>query len=633
LIETIPQLLLDAVNKHPEVAAQMSKNAQGQFQTTSYKTLYSEVETLAAGLKSLGVGPGTKVGLISDNRKEWLISDLAILGLGGIDVPRGRDTMENELQFILAKTAVTIAMVENQEQLEKVFAVHKGLKLKHIVILDRTWDKSAGGKIPSGLKVHSFDEILALGEKEKAKDPEFFTQSLAAVKPNDLATIIFTSGTTGEPKGVMISHKNFTHQLQAVPLVIDVNPGEVWLSVLPVWHSFERIAEYIAMFTGSTLAYSKPIGKIMLADMHAVRPHWMASVPRIWEAVKAGVYRNVEEKGGISKVLFNFFVAVGKAYTGLKNMFTGAAPRFKKRLRILDILLSFLPLVILWPWQILGKVLVFGKITSRLGGRFRAGVSGGGSLPVSVERFFAAAGITLMNGYGLTETSPVIAIRNYFKPVAETLAVLPGTEIKILDEEGKTCPPGKKGTIYARGLQIMQGYFENPEATKKIIDPEGWLNTGDLGVWTHRGNFAIVGRAKDTIVLFGGENIEPVPIESKLLESELIEQVMVVGQDQKFLGAIIVPNLKELERRMKKAGIPYVLRSGISGMPEVQDMVGEEISNLINQKNGFRPFERIIRFALIEKSFELGKELSAKQEIKRHVIAEKYKDTLDKLFA
>jgi long-chain acyl-CoA synthetase len=282
----------------------------------------------------------------------------------------------------------------------------------------------------------------------------------------------------------------------------------------------------------------------------------MASVPRIWEAVKAGVYRNVEEKGGISKVLFNFFVAVGKAYTGLKNMFTGAAPRFKKRLRILDILLSFLPLVILWPWQILGKVLVFGKITSRLGGRFRAGVSGGGSLPVSVERFFAAAGITLMNGYGLTETSPVIAIRNYFKPVAETLAVLPGTEIKILDEEGKTCPPGKKGTIYARGLQIMQGYFENPEATKKIIDPEGWLNTGDLGVWTHRGNFAIVGRAKDTIVLFGGENIEPVPIESKLLESELIEQVMVVGQDQKFLGAIIVPNLKELERRMKKPGSP-----------------------------------------------------------------------------
>jgi long-chain acyl-CoA synthetase len=633
LIETIPQLLLDAVEKHPDVPAQLSKNNLGQFKPTTYQGLYQEVETLAMGLKSLGVGPGVKVGLISDNRKEWLLSDLAILGLGGIDVPRGRDTIEKELQFILSKTAVTLTMVENQEQLEKIFAIQKSTKLKNIVILDPEWTKEDAGKVPRGLKLHSFQEVMELGVKEKVKSPDFFAQSLDAVKPDDLATIIFTSGTTGEPKGVMISHKNFTHQLQAVPIVIDVKPGDVWLSVLPVWHSFERIAEYIAIFTGSTLAYSKPIGKIMLADMSSVRPHWMASVPRIWEAVKAGVYRNVEEKGGISKVLFNFFVSVGKAFTGLKNMFTGAAPQFKKRIRILDVLMSILPLLFLWPWQVLGKILVFGKITSRLGGRFKAGVSGGGSLPVAVERFFAAAGITIMNGYGLTETSPVIAIRNYFKPVAETMAVLPGTEIKILDDGGNPCPPGKKGTIYAKGLQVMQGYYENPEATAKIIDKEGWLNTGDLGVWTHRGNFSIVGRAKDTIVLIGGENIEPVPIESKLLESELIDQVMVVGQDKKFLGAIIVPNLKELERRMKKAGVPYEMRTGISGMAEVQDMVGEEVSSLVSQRNGFRSFERIVRFALIEKSFELGKELSAKQEIKRHVITEKYQETIDKLFA
>lgn len=600
---------------------------------TSFTELYREVTVFAAGLKSLGVSRGDHLGMIADNRKEWLIADLATLALGAADVPRGRDSMPQEIAFILQYAECRIVFVENQEMAEKVLSVRSEIPaMKVLVVLDRRFEVDALGKAPRGIKIHTFDEVVSLGSRALAREASIIEREIDTGKVDDVATIIFTSGTTGEPKGVMLTHRSYLHQVIGVPKIVDIKPGDIWLSVLPVWHSFERVLQYVAIATASSLAYSKPIGKIMLQDFQAIKPQWMGSVPRIWESVKAGIYRNVAEKSIVSRVLFHFFVWVGGSFATLRNMFLGRMPRFSWRSRLLDKLISIVPLILLFPLKLAGDALVFKAIKHKLGGRFRAGVSGGGSLPAAVDTFFQAAGVTLLNGYGLTETGPVVAVRNFFRPVPLTMDVFPETEIRIVDESGRDVPPNTRGVVLARGPQLMKGYYKRDDLTEKIIDSDGWLNTGDLGVWTRDGEFDIRGRAKDTIVLFGGENIEPGPIEAKLRESEYIEQAMVVGQDQKFLGALIVPDAKEVERFIKANHVPYISREDMIELPEVGELFNSEIQELVSAKNGFKHFERVYRFALIPRSFEIGMELSAKQEVKRHVITDLYAEKIKALF-
>ena len=633
MYRTIPQLFRDVASEHAETAAQYSKNQKGAFIPTSFSQLYREVSLFAAGLHDLGVKRGDHLGLIADNRKEWLIADLATVSLGAADVPRGRDSMPGEISFILDFADCKVVFAENLEMAEKVLGVKDQVPgMKTLIVLDQSFDPSSLSNVPRGVKIITFGEVMEKGEKRLAKDPGLVEREIDAGDIDEIVTIIFTSGTTGEPKGVMLTNRCYLHQVKGVPKIVDIKPGDIWLSVLPVWHSFERVIQYVAMATASALAYSKPIGKIMLQDFQAVKPQWMGSVPRIWESVKAGIYSNVAAKSPVAKGIFYFFVWVGGSYATARNMFLGRMPRFTRRIRLLDRLLSVLPLLLLFPLKLLGNVLVFKTIKNKLGGRFRAGVSGGGSLPAAVDNFFMAAGVTLLNGYGLTETGPIIGVRNFFRPVPLTLNVFPETEIRIVDDEGRDVPPNTRGIVLARGPQVMKGYYKREELTRKMIDGEGWLNTGDLGVWTHDGEFDIRGRAKDTIVLSGGENLEPGPIEAKIRESVYVEQVMVVGQDQKFLGALIVPDAKEVERYIKDSHVPYISREDMLELPEVWELFNSEIQELVCARNGFKHFERVYRFALIPRSFEIGKELSAKQEVKRHVITEMYQDRIDALF-
>ena len=337
--------------------------------------------------------------------------------------------------------------------------------------------------------------------------------------------------------------------------------------------------QYIALGTASALAYSKPIGKIMLSDCIKVRPTWMASVPRIWESVRSGIYRSINAEGGAKKAVFNFFIMIGGAHTRMRNMFLGYLPEFKRRSRVLDMLISILPLVLLTPLRALGNVLVYRKIKAKLGGRFTAGISGGGALPETVDKFFASVGILILEGYGLTETAPILGVRVQKKPVPGTIGpAFPETEVIIVDPEtGRELPPGRKGLILARGAQVMQGYYKRPEDTKKVIDAEGRLNTGDLGMKTWKGEIKITGRAKDTIVLRGGENVEPVPIEARIRESEYIDHVVVLGQDQKYLAALVVPNFEMLEASAKENSIPFIDTENLVTLPEIRDLIGGEI--------------------------------------------------------
>ncbi len=633
MFTTIPQLFRATVDKYPDTPAQYSKNRKGVFTPVTFTQLYAEVNTFAAGLYSLGVRRDDRLGLIADNRKEWLVADLAVLSLGAIDVPRGRDSMAQEIGFILGFSECKTVFAENLDMLEKILSAAEMVpEIKDLIVLDQEFHKEDFSGLPDGITLHTYGDIMGLGEALLKDEPELIQKAVDTGKADDVATIIFTSGTTGEPKGVMLSHGSYLHQVKGVPQIVDIQPGDIWLSVLPVWHSFERVVQYVAIGTASALAYSKPIGKIMLQDFQAVRPQWMASVPRIWESVRAGVFRNVQTKPVVTRILFHTFVWVGGKFSLFSNMVKGRLPRFGYRNRIVDICVGILPMLILLPFKLLGDILVFSAIKKKLGGRFRAGVSGGGSLPAAVDLFFQSAGITLLNGYGLTESGPVVAVRNFFRPKPLTLNVFPETEIRIVDDKGKDVPPNVRGVVLARGPQIMQGYYKRKDLTDAVLDSEGWLNTGDLGVWTMDGEFDIRGRAKDTIVLFGGENIEPGPIENKLRESAYIEQVMVVGQDQKFLSALIVPDVKEVEQFIKLNHIPYITREDMLELPEVYELFNGEIQELVSGKTGFKHYERIYRFAVIPRSFEIGRELSAKQEIKRHVITELYKEKIDKLF-
>lgn len=633
--DTVPKLFARVCRDHGLITAQLSKDAHGRFQPTSYTELYAEVGDLAAGLAELGVRPGDRVGLLADNRREWLAADLAILGLGAADVPRGADSTAEDFRFILAQVESAVCLVEDGAQLDKVLSVRAGLPhLRTIVVIDpggMTDDGPPPGE-RDGVAVIPYAEVLRAGRAVTETQPDFYRRRCAQGAAGDVATIIFTSGTTGEPKGVVLTHRNFVFQTGCIPEFLATEPGQIWLSVLPVWHSFERIFEYCAIASATTLAYSKPVASVLIADMAAVRPHWMASVPRIWDAVRSGVYRNVEREGGAKKALFSLFVAAGNAHTRARARVHGLVAHLQPRSRSSEMLGGLAPFLLLSPLKALGGALVFAKIKERLGGRFRGAISGGGALPDYVDEFFAAAGVLLLNAYGLTETAPGVAIRPETASVSGTVGrLLPGTGLRIVDDRGRALGPGRLGVVHVRGPQVMDGYFKRPDLTRAVLR-DGWLDTGDLGMTTIGGDLIIRGRAKDTIVLLGGENVEPLPIEERMQESRYVDRAVVVGQDQRSLAALVVLNQESVTEYAAAAGIDGELPA-LSEHPRIRALIRAEVDDRVNAANGFKPFERISRVHLLHRPFQVGHELSHKQEVKRAAVAELYAEQIARLFA
>ena len=633
--KTLPRMLCEVSQKYPDIPAQMTRiSKEGDFETVTYKELYDNSQAFAGGLLALGTVRGEKVGLISDNRKEWEQADMGIMTIGACDVPRGCDASEKDLKYILSFTEVKTCIVENEFQIRKILNVKDEIPtLKRFIIFEEPTENEVKLCKEAKIDLLRFYDVVEDGKKYNEKNPGKVEAEIEAGQWDDIAAIIFTSGTTGVPKGVTLSHGNFITQLDELQERIWLKPAERAICVLPVWHVFQRLVEYVIISQAAVLCYSKPIGSILLPDMLALNPTLLPAVPRVFEAVYEGITKKMRRTGGIVEALFNFFTAIAICHSWMdrkmfrKNFMTHNefTPGYW--------LLFIIPWLLLYPWKLLGNVLVFKKVKAMLGTNFRAGVAGGGAYPKAIDQFFWALGINVVEGYGMTETAPVVAVRPVDAPIFGCIGTpIRGVSARIVDMEGNVLKPGNKGVLQIKGGTVMKGYYKRPELTEKAISPDGWLDTGDLAIESIHGELKILGRVKDTIVLTGGENIEPLPLEAKMQESRFIQTAVVVGQDQRNLGALILPNQEEFELWANENNISFKDFEDLVKKPEAYKLIEDEIKELINAKNGFRMFEKIVKFAFLTKPFEVGKELSAKQEIMRYKLTEIYEKEIKGIF-
>lgn len=632
---TLPKMLRDVSGKYPDVVAQLSRSEKdSDFSPVTYKELFELSQDFAGGLLSLNTVREEKIGLISDDRKEWQQADMGIMSIGACDVPRGCDASENDLKYILSFTEVRTVIVENSTQIKKILNVKDDIPtLKQFIIFDEPTDEAVSRCKDANVTMYRFQEIVDAGKKFNAENPGVVTAELEKGSREDLVTIIFTSGTTGIPKGVMLSHGNFLTQLDELQERIFLHPGERAICVLPVWHVFQRLVEYVILCQATALCYSKPIGSILLPDMLKINPVILPAVPRVFEAVYDGIKKKMRRTGGIVEMMFNFFTSVAIVHSKMSRKLFRKNFMVKNELTPLWWILLVIPWLLLTPLKALGKVLVFKKVSAMLGTQFRAGVVGGGAYAKSSDEFFWALGINVVEGYGLTETAPVVAVRPISAPVFGCIgSPIRGVSARIVDMEGNVLPRGKKGVLQIKGGTVMKGYYKRQDLTDKVLSADGWLDTGDLAIESINGELKILGRVKDTIVLSGGENVEPLPIEAKLQESQFISTAVVVGQDQRNLGALILPNQEELEIWANANHIPFKNFTDLVQNEETRKLIESEIRELVNAKNGFRMFEKIVKFEFLTKPFEVGRELSAKQEIMRYKLPEIYGKEIKNLF-
>lgn len=632
--KTIPKILREVAQQYPDIAAQYSKDEKGVFQPILYKDLLQYAYNFGAGLLSLGIQRNDHIGMISDNRKEWFQADMGIMGIGAIDVPRGCDATEKDLIYILSFAECETVIAENNTQAKKILSVHKEIKrIKRIISFEEIKEDTQKLAADEKVELMLFSEVLEKGKQYREKNEGKVEAEFEKGEIEDLACIIFTSGTTGEPKGVMLQYKNFITQLDELRERIPFIAGQKILCVLPVWHTFQRLCEYVVMCQACALCYSKPIGSIMLADFQKLNPVLMPAVPRVFEAIYDGIYKAMRKSGGITYAMFRFFVGVGILHSRMDRKLFRKAARFRNDNIVLLWIVLVIPWLLLYPLKALGSVLVYKKIRAKLGNSFMAGVSGGGALPPAVDEFFWSVGVSVVEGYGLTETAPVVCVRPIPKPIFGTVGTaIRGVEVRIVDETGNSLPVGKKGSVLVRGGIVMKGYYNKPELTAKAIDKNGWFDTGDIGMLTVNNELVLRGRKKDTIVLRGGENVEPLPLEMKMNESRYIFQSVTVGQDERYLAALIVPAQDEVIQYAKENNIEYTSYENLLKNENILKLFDSEIQNLVNAKNGFRLFERISKFALLPKQFEVGVELSAKQEVMRYKLTDLYSKEIKNLF-
>lgn len=598
--------------------------------TDTYTNVYltfAEVEeqmsAFAAALQSFGIQKGDFVDIFTENNGRWCVCEQGAMRTGAVCALRGSNAPVEELNYIMDHSEAKGVILRDGNLFKSLKPYLENRDLNFVIVMFKgAKDDLSGIKAP----VYYFEDVIEIG---KQKDFVASEQNI-----NEYCVMLYTSGTTGNPKGVAISHKNILAQIPSVEVGFMSKVGENTLQILPVWHAYEHLVQLYFFMSGCHLHFTTLTG--LKNDLVKYDVDTMMSVPRIWEALRLGIFQKLKQKSPLMYGVFDFAVKLSIAYKIHKMYSERRITNKKSRYHRTSNLYHKFVRAFLKPFHVLFTNTLYKKIKDAAGVNFRASISGGGALSMKDQLFYDAIGVNLREGYGLTETSPVLTLRNVGDPNFLGCCGKPlmATEIKILDMETNQ-PLGifKKGVVYARGFQVADGYYKDEEATKAVFSEDGWFNTGDIGWLTADNNLVLVGRMKETIVLSNGENVEPIPIEEACLESPYIDQIMLVGQDQASIGALIVPS----EEALTKCGIlAKDLKSGsnLSIKNEtLRELLKKEIATHIKNKQNLKSFEQIKQFEVIKEKFSMSNGLmSQTAKIKRNTIFERYKSIISNMF-
>jgi long-chain acyl-CoA synthetase len=579
-----------------ERPAIMKSKRDGRWVDITVAEFCDTVRWLSTALHELGVAGGDRVAILAENRPEWTMSDFAILCAGAVSVPVYPTLLAWQIKFILEDSGSVAVICSDQEQLEKILEVRAEVPtLRTVIVCDPPADVPAG--------VLTFRDAVERGRKwEQANGTKWFDETRASATADDLATLVYTSGTTGNPKGAMLTHGNITSNVTTVRDIVPFEPGDIALSILPLSHILERMVDFLYYYKGGCVAYAEDVTKVA-DNLGEVQPHFFAAVPRLFEKMRARIMDNVAAAPPARQKIFHWALRVAEERLPYRVDRKPMPLGLKIRSAVAD-------------------KLVFSKILQRLGGRVRYVVSGGAPLSAELAAFFIGAGVEILEGYGLTETSPVISVNRPDKRrIGSVGPVIPGVEVKLAED----------GEILTRGPHVMKGYWNNPEATAATIDSDGWLHTGDIGVIDEDGFLSITDRKKDIIITAYGKNIAPQPLEAMLKTSPYVGTPVLIGDRRNYLTALIVPNFEKLEREAPGLGVNAGSREELVAHPTIRRLIQDEIDRI---NGNLDRQEKIRRFALIPHDFTIdADEITPSLKVKRKMIDQKYKEMIDQMYA
>jgi long-chain acyl-CoA synthetase len=573
----------------------MMHKVEGKYVGISYQHFKEETEDFAYGLVTLGVTESDRIAIISENRPEWVYSDMAILGLGAVDVPLYPSLTSDSIEYILNNSESRGIIVSNKFQLNKILKIRENCsKLEFIIILNEK------DSVSSDENIFTFKEVQLKGGKLKQEDPIYFKDKMHKVRKDDLCTIIYTSGTTGEPKGVLLTHWNILSNSKAALEILPIYESDVWLSFLPLCHIFERMGGYYTGFaSGGTMCYAESIEAVS-TNLMEIKPTLMTSVPRLFERIYSKVIKNVDSQPVKKQKIFYWALNAGKEYAQAK----------KAKQISLSLSLRYK----------LANKLVLQKIREKTGGNLRFFISGGAALARELGEFFEALGILIIEGYGLTESSPVITANRLDDYKFGTVGkVIPGVEVKIAQD----------GEILARGPNIMQGYYKNKKETDAVLK-NGWLHTGDIGVFDAEGFLVITDRKKHLFKTTAGKYIAPTPIENLFVSSKFIDQFVLIGDSRMFLSALIVPDFEAVKEYADSHKIPYSSTEELAKNAEIYKVIENDMTKLQKQ---LANYERVRKFVLLDKPFSIETgEITPSMKIKRKFVEERYRHMIEEMY-
>ncbi len=590
MVETLAQLFLNTVSSYRKPDLMLYKK-EGKYVPISTEEFEKKVVHLALALHQLGFRKGDKLIILSENRPEWVMTDFATICQGGLTVPIYTSLTAPQAEYIIRDSDAMVVVVSSAEQRAKIESIRPNLtQVRHYVTFEE-------GEIPGYL---NFDRLLETGRQVEAERPGLFRELAEGVKPEDEASLIYTSGTTGEPKGVILTHHNFISNVKTCVAMFDISYRDTVLSFLPLSHVLERMVMFSYLYAGATVAFAESVDTVA-QNLLEVRPHIMVSVPRVFEKIYARVMDNVLSSSTLKKKIFFWALKIGRKYAqkDLAGEKIPAILRFKRKI---------------------AHRLVFSKIIERTGGRVRFFISGGAPLAKDIAEFFYALGLVIYEGYGLTETAPVLAVN---RPGALKFGTvgppIPEVEIKIAPD----------GEILARGPNVMKGYYKKEEATHEVFEG-GWFHTGDIGYLDEDGFLVINDRKKDLIVTSGGKNVAPQPIENLLKTSPYISTVVVIGDRRRFISALVVPNFEKLEELARSRGISFSSRQELVRNPEIVAFVQAEIDRLTGN---LASYEKIKKIALLDRDLEIEKgEITPTLKVRRATVENRYRELIESLY-